>query len=63
MTFGYYIGFKAITSNDNNDILCNLSKERDEVLEIQDNYILKDLKSSTTELEDKRLYCGIGNQM
>ncbi len=52
LIFGYHITFKNIPNDNDKCILCNLSKKRDEVLEIQDDLVLKDLEDFTIEQKD-----------
>lgn len=55
LTLKYHISFEAIINNGNKGIICNLLKEQDEVLKVQDSYILKNLEGLTTEQDNKRL--------
>lgn len=57
------ISFETITNSGDKSILCNLSKLKDEILEVQSGRILKSLESSTIKQEDKGLYRRIRGQI
>lgn len=63
LIFGCHMNFKAITSDGDKDIICNLSNKQDKILEVQNSYILKGLGGPTAEQKDKWLYYRAGDQI
>ena len=62
LTLKYHISFEIITSNGNINTLCNLSKKQNKILNVQGNYVLKNLRGLTIEQKDKKLYRRIEDQ-
>ena len=60
LALGCHISFEAITSGSDKGTVCNSSKERDEVSEVQGGHVLKGLGDPTAEQEDKGLHRGAG---
>lgn len=59
MTLRCYTSFAVITKSGNKSIIYNLSKKRDEILEVEVDCILKSLGDSIAKQDDKRLYCRV----
>lgn len=62
LTLRCYINFEVITGGRDKNTLCILSNERDEILEVQVDDVLKGLGGSTVKQEDKRLHYGVESQ-